>query len=120
VHPHFFKPFRGLIHGDLALLEELQHLVVVGHRDHFYQLQLLDDLVQPVLDRGVADPESLLHVLDGAVAANELAHEHLVFVLEAGERGQLEFPLMVMSLPRSLTAVTTNGRSPVTSLSSFH
>jgi hypothetical protein len=77
-------------HADLPLLEEFEHFVVGTDVLDFDQLQLLDDTVETVLDCGVADAKSLLHVLDGAMAAYELADEHLVFVSQAGQQRRLE------------------------------
>ena len=54
----------------------------IGRLD-FGEGQQRADPVQPVLDRGVADAEELLHLLDGAVAADERGDEDLVFGGEA-------------------------------------
>ena len=57
------------------------------------KLELRGDAVQPVLDGGVAHAECLLHLLDRAVAAHELADEDLVLVAEPREHRQLELAL---------------------------
>ena len=80
------------LNGDLAPIEEIEDLVVLAHLLHLDELKLLDHAVQTVLDGRVADAERLLHVLDGPVAAHELAHEHLVFVPQARQRRQFEIP----------------------------
>ena len=51
------------------------------------------DAIEAVLDRGVADTEELLHLLDGAVAADERGDEDLVLAGELGQRRELEAPL---------------------------
>ena len=59
----------------------------------FDKLQLAGDAVEARFDGGIADAEGLLHVLDGAVAAEKGNDEDLIFQAEPGQfrQGELAF-----------------------------
>ena len=65
----------------------------LGFRIDLGEGQLRADAIEAVLDRGVADAEELLHLLDGAVAADERGDEDLIVGGELRERRHLELPL---------------------------
>ena len=75
----------SFVGGDFAGLEPVQHFRARRRRVGFNELQLAGDAVEPCLDGGVADAEGLLHLLDGAVRAEEGDDEDLVFQAEAGQ-----------------------------------
>src|ERR1700730_17864255 len=54
----------------------------------FDKRQLAADLVEPVLDGGIADAEILLHLFDGSMAAHERRDEDLVFGGQSHQRRQ--------------------------------
>src|SRR5437899_712519 len=93
----FLETAQHIVHVDLAALEARQQFAG-GDRPawrrnagrHLGEGQQRADPVQSVLDRGVADAEELLHLLDGAVAADECGDEDLVFGGEAAEGRQVE------------------------------
>jgi hypothetical protein len=64
----------------------------IGFRIDLGKGQLRPDAIEAVLDRGVADAEELLHLLDGAVAADEGGDEDLILGRQLGERRELESP----------------------------
>src|SRR5690349_19260044 len=89
-----FESGERVADGHLAALELREHVAdrgrrVVGRVD-FRERKLAADPVKTVLDRGVADAEELLHLLDGAVAADEGRDEDLVLGGELGEGRELE------------------------------
>ena len=72
---------------------ELVEDVLVGRGRVEGLVQLAGDGVEPVLHRGIADAEEALHLLDGAVVADEGHDEGLVLHREPGQGGDLEIPL---------------------------
>src|SRR5262249_29869027 len=67
--------------------------VGLGRWLHFDKRNQRANSIQTVLGGGVAAPEDLLHLLDGAVAANERGHDPLVFGREASKGWNLDPPL---------------------------
>ena len=88
---------QDVVHAHLAALEardETARRGTIGllRRIDLGKRQQRADSVQPVLDRGVADAEELLHLLDGAVAADEGGDEHLIVGRQRREGRHLEAP----------------------------
>src|SRR5438093_5088014 len=96
----FPETAQHIVHVDLAALEARQQFAGESRPARrriagcdLRERQERTDAVQPVLDRRVADAEELLHLLDGAVAADEGRDEDLVFGCQACEGRELEPPL---------------------------
>jgi hypothetical protein len=77
----------------MGSLEPLQHFRAGWRRVGFNELQLAGDAVEAGLDGGVANAEGLLHLLDGAVRAEEGDDEDLIFQAQTGKlrQGELAF-----------------------------
>src|SRR6185503_6315834 len=94
----FLELTEYVFDGEIAALEPRQQLarrrpLRLAGRFDLHERQQRADAVQAILDGGVADTEELLHLLDGAVAADEGGDEGLVFSRQACERGDFEAAL---------------------------
>src|SRR5512144_3268902 len=82
----------GIRGADVAALQSRQDILGrwrVSHVD-LSERETGADSIQSVLYRRIADAEELFHLFNGAVAANEGRHEHLVFGGQLRERGRLK------------------------------
>src|SRR5437762_3558789 len=82
--------FTALETGKQLARGRARRLALRRGRLDFHERKQRADAIQPVLDRGIADAEKLLHLLDRAVAADERRHEDLVLGGELRERWQTE------------------------------
>ena len=65
--------------GDLAAVEPIEDFGAGGRGVVVDEVKLAGDAVEPRFDGGIANAEGLLHLLDGAVGAEESDDEDLVF-----------------------------------------
>src|SRR5262245_49793232 len=114
----FLETAQHVVDVDLAALEARQQFAGGGRLTwrriagcNLGKGQQRADPVQSVLDRRVADAEELLHLLDGAVAADERGDEDLVLAAEAGEGRQVEPTLDGNVLVNQAHALNLEGRT---------
>ena len=91
--------------GDLAGFETGEDLRARGRWVGFNEMELGGDAVEAGLDGRIADAESLLHLLDGAVRAEKGDDKDLVFEAEAREFGEGKLALDGDSLLRDADAL---------------
>jgi hypothetical protein len=66
-----FHSFQGFVYGDFPFFELVEDVAFGRGRIDVDEGEERGDGVEPVFDRGVADPELGLHFLDRAMAADE-------------------------------------------------